>query len=69
VGTLGAQDKRTATKVAVSLCLHIEKHGTKHGRDGAIVGWLARKRLILLAGSGWQAGGNVAPTAFKPLNR
>jgi hypothetical protein len=33
----------------LSGCLHIEKHGTKRGRDGAIVGWLARKGLILLA--------------------
>jgi hypothetical protein len=63
------QDKRTATKVAVSLCLHIEKHGTNAVADGAIVGCLACKPLILLAGSGWLAGGTVAPDAFKPLNR
>jgi len=67
-GTFGGQDKRTATKVAVSLCLHIIFYGTNGLVDGAIVGGLARKRLILLAGSGWQAGGNVAPRAFKPLN-
>lgn len=63
------QDKRIATNMAVSLCLHIEKHGTTDVCDGAIMGWLALKPLILLAGSGWQAGGNVAPKAFKPLNR
>jgi hypothetical protein len=52
----------------LSGCLHIIFYGTTGLADGAIVGGLARKRLILLAGSGWQAGGNVAPRAFKPLN-
>jgi hypothetical protein len=65
---VGRQDKRTAAKVALSGCLHIEKHGTSGLSDGAIVGCRALKPLILLAGSGWQAGGNVAPDAFKPLN-
>jgi hypothetical protein len=52
----------------LSGCLHIVFYGTTGLADGAIVGGLARKRLILLAWSGWQAGGNLAPDAFKPLN-
>ena len=65
----GAQDKSTGTQVCLSGCLHIEIYGAKRGRDGAVVGRLARKRLILLGGSGWQAGGDLAPDTFKPLNR
>ena len=64
----GRQDKRTATQMWLSGCLHIIFYGTTGLADGAIVGGLACKRLILLAGSGWQAGGHVAPRAFKPLN-
>ncbi len=45
----------------LSGCLHIIFYGTNGLADGAIVGWLARKRLILLAARGWQAGGNVVP--------
>jgi len=67
-GTFGGQDKRTAAKVALSGCLHIEKHGTTGLADGAIVGSRWLKHLILLAWSGWQAGGTLAPSAFKPLN-
>jgi hypothetical protein len=52
----------------LSGCLHIVFYGTNGICDGAIVGWLAHKRLILLAWSGWQAGGIVAPRAEKPLN-
>ena len=65
---VGRQDKRTAAKVALSGCLHIEKHGTTGLADGAIVGSRWLKHLILLAWSGWQAGGTLAPSAFKPLN-
>ena len=65
---VGRQDKRTATRMRLSGCLHIVFYGTNGLADGAIVGWLARKRLILLVESGWQAGGIVAPNAFKPLN-
>jgi hypothetical protein len=46
---VGRQDKRTAAKVALSGCLHIEKHGTTGLADGAIVGSRWLKRLILLA--------------------
>ena len=53
----------------LSGCLHIEIYGTNALADGAIVGRLARKRLILLAGSGWQAGGTMVPSVFKPLKR
>lgn len=65
----GRQDKSNGPRVCLSGCLHIEKHGAKHERDGVVVGGRARKRLILLGGSGWQAGGDLAPDAFKPLNR
>jgi hypothetical protein len=68
MGTFGGQDKRTAAKVALSGCLHIEKHGTSGLSDGAIVGCRALKPLILLAGSGWQAGGMTVPDAQKLLN-
>jgi hypothetical protein len=40
----------------LSGCLHIVFDGTNGLADGAIVGWLARKRLILLSGSGWHRG-------------
>jgi hypothetical protein len=67
-GTFGGQDKRTAAKLALSGCLHIVFDGTNALFDGAIVGWRARKVLILLGGSGWQAGGCLVPNASKPLN-
>jgi hypothetical protein len=47
----------------LSGCLHIVFDGTTGFADGAIVGSRWLKRLILLALSGWQAGGNVAPRA------
>jgi hypothetical protein len=69
MGTFGGQDKRTAAKVALSGCLHIVFDGTNGLSDGAIVGSRWLKRLILLAWSGWQAGGSLAPDAFKRLYR
>lgn len=62
------QDKSNGPQMVLSPCLHVVFYGTNGLADGAIVGWLAGKRLILLGGSGWQAGGMVAPKSRKPLN-
>ena len=72
---VGRQDKRTAPKVAVSLCLHIEKHGTTGGRDGAIVGRSSCKALNVLGvcwcrrgGTAWQAvdrGSSIARSSSR----